>query len=131
MSRLPKILIVDDEQDIVSTISEYLTGEDFDVYSYTDPQEALKEVCRVDPDVMLVDIMMPEIEGYEFCKQVKSHPRLKNVPVIFLTSRQLSENPHDFLKSGGFLFINKPLQLTKIRDLLNLITRSAATSRRI
>lgn len=122
--KLPRIITVDDESEVTTVICDYFCAEGFEITGYTDAETAL--VALGDgprqPDVILVDIMMPSIDGYEFSRRLRTDPRMKNVPVIFLTGKDCGDDALTFLKSGGQLYVKKPFKLS---DLKNLILFSA------
>ncbi len=117
-----KVMSVDDEQEVTCVISDYLLTEGFDVKSYNDPYTALRTLTDNDwrPDVILVDIMMPSMDGYQFCQHLQAEPELREIPVMFLTAKDRNDDSCAFLKSGGQLFIKKPFKLTDLKQLLLL-----------
>ena len=70
----PKIMVVDDEEGVISTFVDFLNEAGFDATGYTDAQEALAVLENFSPDLILLDIMMPKVDGYEFCRLVKQYP---------------------------------------------------------
>ena len=89
--KAPKILIVDDEPDVVLFIARTLKSEGFDVISAYDGISALDLAETESPDLMLLDIMMPMMSGYEVCEQLKSNPQTQHIPVVCVSS---AHNPH-------------------------------------
>ncbi len=80
-----KILVVDDNREIVDLIREQFKLKGYDVICANNGQEALAKVYQEKPDIILLDIMMPMIDGYEICKTLKSNEETKNIPVILIT----------------------------------------------
>ncbi|MCX6832083.1 MAG: response regulator [candidate division Zixibacteria bacterium] len=122
--KLPRIMTVDDEVEVATVICDYFREEGYEITGYTDAQAALIALgdSTVLPDVILVDIMMPSVDGYEFSRRLQNEPRLSNIPVIFLTGKDRGDDALTFLKSGGQLYVKKPFHLS---DLKNLILLSA------
>ncbi|TFH65974.1 MAG: response regulator [Candidatus Zixiibacteriota bacterium] len=123
--KLPRIMTVDDETEVTTIICDYFRAEGFEISGYTDSQTALLALGdnTALPDVILVDIMMPSIDGYEFSRRLQAEPRLKNIPVIFLTGKDRGDDALSFLKSGGQLFVKKPFHLSDLKNLILLSTQ--------
>jgi DNA-binding response OmpR family regulator len=123
--KLPRIMTVDDETEVTEIICDYFRTEGFEITGYTDSHTALLALgdSKDLPDVILVDIMMPSIDGYEFSRRLQAEPRLKNVPVIFLTGKDRGDDGLSFLKSGGQLFVKKPFHLSDLKNLILLSTQ--------
>jgi DNA-binding response OmpR family regulator len=122
---LPRIMTVDDEAEVTTVICDYFQAEGYEITGYSDAQVALSALSSstVLPDVILVDIMMPSIDGYEFSKRLQAEPRLKNIPVIFLTGKDRCDDALTFLKSGGQLYVKKPFHLSELKNLVMLSTQ--------
>jgi len=82
-----KILVVDDEKDIVEIISMYLEREDYEVIGAYDGQEALGKIINEKPDLVILDIMMPKMDGHSLNIKLKENPELKDIPVIVITGK--------------------------------------------
>ena len=111
-----KILIVDDEPDIIEFIKYLLEQEDYLVESALNGSEALLKSKTFKPDLILMDVMMPVMDGIEACRQIKSSPETKNVFIIFLTARSEEYSEIAGFEAGADDYINKPI---KPRVLLN------------
>ena len=117
-----KILIVDDVPANLDVLCQTLEGEGYDVLVATSGEKAI-EVCeRTRPDVVLLDVMMPGIDGFETCRRLKANPDVRPIPVLFLTARDEMESIVEGLYAGGADYITKPFQkevvLKRIRTLL-------------
>ncbi len=104
----PKILIVDDEPDVVSLIERTLTSDGFEVVKAYDGIGALDLVSTEKPDLVLLDLMMPMMSGYEVCQQIKSNPQTRNIPVVCLSSAHTPDARAHSLKAGAVELITKP-----------------------
>lgn len=104
----PKILIVDDEPDVVDFIERTLRTEGFDVVSAFDGIGAIDLADTEKPDLVLLDIMMPMMSGYEVCEQIKSNPRTKDIPVICVSSAHTPDARAQSLKVGAATLVVKP-----------------------
>ncbi len=104
------ILVVDDTPDNIRLLSTILTNQGYEVRKALNGKSALTTIQKFPPDLILLDVMMPEMNGYEVCQHLKSLPDLCNIPVIFLSAL---DDPSDKVKafeSGGVDYITKPFQ---------------------
>lgn len=104
----PKILVVDDEPDVVAFIERTLRTEGFDVVSAFDGISALDLVDAEKPDLVLLDLMMPMISGYEVCEQIKANPQTQAIPVICVSSAHTPDARAHTLRLGAATLIVKP-----------------------
>lgn len=104
----PSVLIVDDEADVVTMLERTLTPEGFDVYCAYDGLAVL-DIATVDrPDVIILDIMMPMMSGYEICQRLKSNPETKHIPVL-CTSAHSTDVRDKCQKAGAQALLIKPI----------------------
>jgi DNA-binding response OmpR family regulator len=115
----PTVLVVDDDQDIRESLAQILTEEGFDVTSACNGAEALAEIARKTPDVMLLDLMMPVLNGWEVLETLRlrgTHPKL---PVVVLSALEAE---------GATDYIQKPIRLPKLLALIDTIRTRVAES---
>ncbi|MBS1494203.1 MAG: response regulator transcription factor [Bacteroidetes bacterium] len=126
-----KILVVDDEKDIVDILKYNLEKEhEFEVLAAYNGKEAL-ELVESHPDLILLDIMMPELNGFEVCKQLKQNPATAKIPVIFLTAKENEIDEILGLELGADDYIHKPLSPRKvIARVKSVIRRSNVEAER-
>lgn len=103
-----KILIVDDEPDVVSLIERTLKSDGFEVVKAYDGIGALDLVSAEKPDLVLLDLMMPMMSGYEVCQQIKSNPQTRDIPVVCLSSAHTPDARAHSLKAGAVELLTKP-----------------------
>ena len=103
-----KILIVDDEPNIVMSLDYLLRKNNFEVFIARNGNEALKLLDSEVPDLMLLDIMMPDVDGYEVCMHVKSNEKYKGVKVVFLSAKSKQEDIEKGYAMGADLYLTKP-----------------------
>ena len=109
-----KIMIVDDIPEIVTMLSRMLKKRGYEVSAYHNGASAL-EAAEIDPpDLILLDILMPEMDGYQVCERIKQNPRLKDVPVIFISGLNLTESKVKAFHLGGVDYITKPFHLEEV-----------------
>lgn len=103
-----RILIVDDNPENLMVVASALSARNFSMMLARSGAEALACLERFSPDAVLLDIVMPEMNGFETCRRLKEKPGYQNVPVIFLTARNEQEDVLEGFKAGGADFISKP-----------------------
>ena len=113
----PAILIVDDEASIIESLEGILTDDGFEVYHAFNGYEALKKIEAESPDIVLLDIWMPGMDGIETLKEIKKN--FPNLPVVMITGHGTIEAAVDATKSGAFDFLEKPLSIDKIIVTIN------------
>lgn len=108
-----KILLVDDEQDIVEFLQYNLEKEGFDVITAYDGKEALEKIIEK-PDLIVLDVMMPNMDGYEVCSRIRATNGFRETPIIFLTAKSSEMDEVKGLELGADDFIQKPVSPKKI-----------------
>ncbi len=104
----PTILVVDDAPEILMIVESVL-GKQYSLKSFSGSKQALDYAFADPPDLILLDIMMPDIDGLEACRRLKANPRLADVPVIFITSKNEDEYEEYGFSVGASDFIHKPI----------------------
>ncbi|MBS1516702.1 MAG: response regulator transcription factor [Bacteroidetes bacterium] len=124
-----KILVVDDEKDIVDILKYNLEREnEFEVIPAYNGKDAIELAASV-PDLIILDIMMPELNGYEVCKRLKNNPETSSIPVIFLTAKENEIDEILGLEIGADDYISKPISPRKvIARIKSVIRRSLSES---
>lgn len=113
--KVNKILVVDDEKDIVDILKyNLLQQKEFEVLTAYNGRDAIKIAQEEKPDLILLDIMMPELNGFDVCKKLKSSPVTADIPVIFLTAKENEIDEIIGLELGADDYIQKPLSPRKI-----------------
>ena len=125
---LVKVLIVDDEPDILEFLSYNLKKEKYDVYTASNGKAGIDMAIKVIPDLIILDIMMPEMDGIEVCRKLRSMPQFGNTSIAFLTARNEDYTQIAALDYGGDDYITKPIKpgvfLSRIKALLRRSERS-------
>ena len=119
---MTKILIVDDEIDILEFLSYNLKKEGFDVVTASNGADALKIANETRPNLIILDIMMPEIDGIEVCRRLREQPHFNNTTITFLTAREEDFTQIQALDVGGDDYITKPIKpqvlISRVKALL-------------
>ena len=118
-----KILIVDDEPDILEFLKYNLVKEGFEVLTAGDGEEGLRVAEAEKPDLIVLDIMMPKMDGVEICRNIRSNPNLKNTLVAFLTAREEDYSQIAALDVGGDDYITKPVKPRVFISRINALLR--------
>jgi DNA-binding response OmpR family regulator len=114
-----RILVVDDDENILSLERTILEQKGFDVTTAGGGVEALKILGDQSFDLVLLDVMMPEVDGFTVCRKIKENPRTKELPVIFLTAKGGGEALAEGFESGAVMYINKPFTANKLLTIVN------------
>ncbi len=122
-----KILIVDDEPDIRELIEYNLKKEGYQVYSATNGQEGINEAKKVKPDLIILDVMMPKMDGIEACRLMRSMPEFKNTFMVFLTARSEEYSEIAGFNVGADDYIAKPIKPRALVSRINAILRRNAS----
>lgn len=118
-----KILIVDDEEDVLTGLEAALRMEGYMVLTATCGRDALISVEKNRPDIVLLDVMMPDIDGYEVCRCIKENPKSKNTSVIFLSAKDMPSSKIKGLDGGGDDYITKPFNYEELFARLRVFLR--------
>jgi len=118
---MKKIVIVDDEPNIVMTLEYAFKKHDYKVYIARDGSEALEILKRVIPEVIILDIMMPKVDGYQTLKLIKENNKLNNTKVVFLTAKNKASDIEKGLKLGADKYLTKPFSVKKIVSEINAL----------
>jgi len=111
-----KILVVDDEAYLLQILDFSLGAEGYDVVTAEDGEQAIQKAKSEQPDLIVLDIMMPKIDGYEACRKLKQDPGMKDVPVILLTAKGRDIDRKLGLEVGADDYITKPFSPSKLLE---------------
>jgi two-component system, OmpR family, alkaline phosphatase synthesis response regulator PhoP len=123
MADQPKILIVDDEEDILEFLEYNLRKENFDVRTAGSGRVAIDIATDFRPDLIILDVMMPEMDGIETCKELRAIPSLKNTLVSFLTARNEDYSQIAGFDAGADDYISKPIKPRVLLSRINALLR--------
>lgn len=118
------ILCIDDDRDILNLLEKILAGAGYTIITSSDGKQGLIEARNRKPDLILLDIVMPGMDGYEVCKKIKDREETKNIPIIFITAKKEDEDEAKGLKIGAVDYIRKPfyspIVKSRVRTQLDL-----------
>lgn len=117
---MAKLLLIDDDAEVLSINQKYLTGEGFTVYTATDPVQGIRLAEKNQPDCILLDVMMPKMDGFSVCAKIR---KFSSVPIIFLTGKDSEDDKINGLITGADDYIVKPYSLRELKARIDVILR--------
>jgi len=111
---LPNILVVEDNQDNREMVVKVLKFNGYEVVEAVDGEEAIEKARAEDPDLILLDIFLPKMDGYEVTRRLKGDTRLKNIPIIALTAHAMKGSMEEALAAGCDGYIPKPIDVREL-----------------
>ncbi len=111
---MKKILIVDDEQDIVESLKFVLESANFTCYCAYNGEDGLRLAKELVPDLIILDVMMPKMNGYKICRLLKYDAKYKNIPILMVTARSQEEDKLIGEETGADEYITKPFDLDEV-----------------
>ena len=118
----PRLLIADDDTEGVELLEAYLAGMDYDIETAADGEETLRKVNNWRPDLILLDIMMPKISGFEVCKRLRADPATKDIGILMVTALDQPSDVERAVDAGTDDFLTKPINkaelLLRVRTIL-------------
>lgn len=119
-----KILVVDDEPDLTDIIQTFLEGAGYHVTSENSSVKAIEKAKSLKPDLVLLDITMPVMDGYQVCQELKKDKATADIPIVFLTGKDPNEDNKRSFKSGADLFIKKPFSCESLLEIVRIVLMS-------
>ena len=120
----PRILVVDDEGDILELLEYNLRKDGYEVEVAIDGIEALEKAQANVPDMIILDVMMPRMDGIEFCRTIRGHAVLRSVPILMLTAKSGEEDHVAGLDVGADIYLTKPISLPVLLSQTKALLRS-------
>lgn len=126
---MKKILIIDDNPDNVFLLQDRLEREGFEIVKAYSGETGIQKAVEEKPDLILLDIMMPDISGFDVCKTLTAHPETKLIPIILLTALTEADNIKEGLLAGAFDYIKKPFNKVELVARINSAVRFSETNK--
>jgi two-component system alkaline phosphatase synthesis response regulator PhoP len=120
-----KILVVDDEENITQILEFSIGAEGYEVIVASNGEEAIEKARQEQPDLIILDIMMPKIDGYEACRILKANPLTKNIPVVLLTAKGRDIDRRLGYEVGATDYIIKPFSPSRLIDRIHSLLSCA------
>ena len=121
-----RILIIDDEPEITEIVDVFLSNAGYEVIAENTSLDGIKAAQKLIPDIILLDIMMPGMDGYEVCNALKTNPRTADIPVIFLTGKDARDDSGRSFQVGGDLIVKKPFSCERLLDIVRIVLMSVS-----
>ncbi|NBB80088.1 MAG: response regulator [Verrucomicrobia bacterium] len=126
--KVHRILVLDDEPDVTELLEYKLEQEGYLVEVLNDPLEFIAKVREFQPDLMILDIMMPELNGLQLCRIARSDPSMKDIPIIFLSARGEAEDRIKGLETGADDYLSKPFNTKELQLRVNKMLHRASST---
>ena len=123
-TKFAKILVIDDEPEITDIIETFLENAGYEVKSENSSVIGIERAKTFVPDLILLDIMMPFMDGYEVCKELKKSKETSKIPVVFLTGKDARTDEGRSFEAGGDLFIKKPFSCERLLGIVKVVLLS-------
>ncbi|NER46391.1 MAG: response regulator [Symploca sp. SIO1A3] len=117
------VLVIDDEESIFEVIEGLLYRENYNLTYLASGKEALSQIDEIQPDVILLDLMMPQMDGLETCQRIKSNQRWSHIPIIMVTALSSKEDLARSLDAGADDFVSKPINSIELRARVRSMLR--------
>ena len=124
-----RILIVEDEESLLKLETILLTVKGYEVSGASTGKDALDKISGETYDLVLLDIMLPDIDGYEICRRIKEHPRHADTPVVMLTARKSTEDQELGATSGADAYLTKPFKSAMIIEVIEKLLSGSRVKR--
>jgi DNA-binding response OmpR family regulator len=119
-----KILVIDDEPEITDIVETFLETAGYEVESENTSELGIEKAKTLLPDLVLLDIMMPTMDGYEICGELKRCEKTKRIPVVFLTGKDARSDEGRSFQVGGVLYIRKPFSCERLLDIVKVVLQT-------
>jgi CheY-like chemotaxis protein len=114
-----RILVVDDDEMVLMALGELLKPEGYEVQTVSSGTEALEKLNQKGYDLLMLDVIMPEMDGFELCKKIRGLDNFKDTPIVFLTAKSREEDRLRGLEAGANLFLSKPISPDKLLEIVS------------
>lgn len=125
-TKAAKVLVIDDEAEITQIIEAFLENAGYVVTTENSSVMGIERAKEIKPDLILLDIMMPNMDGYEICDELKKNSETRNIPVIFLTGKDSRDDQGRSFQVGGDMFVKKPFSCERLLEIVNIVLVSMA-----
>ena len=124
-----RVLVVDDEADLVRILQFGLQAIGYQVETASDGQEALKKARETKPDIILLDLMLPKLDGYKVCRLLKFDERYKHIPIMILSARTQEGDQNLAHEMGANRFLTKPYEFAEILEHIKALLKQSAAAK--
>ncbi len=128
MAEKRRILLVDDEPSIVKMVGKRLEVEGFDVLVAMDGQEGLMKAQSEHPDLIILDLMLPKLNGYEVCTMLKQDTRYQKIPIVLFTAKAQDKDEKLGMECGANAYVRKPFRATELLEKIHSLIAASQPS---
>ncbi len=125
-TKAAKILVIDDESEITQIVEAFLENAGYLVATENSSIMGIERAREFKPDLVLLDIMMPNMDGYEICDELKKNKETASTPVIFLTGKDSRDDKGKSFQVGGDMFVKKPFSCERLLEIINIVLASVS-----
>lgn len=122
---MSRILLVDDSPTMLYAMRAALADKGHEVITATDGEEALQLATKEQPNLVLLDVILPKLNGFEVCRQLKSSAETNHIPVVMITSKTRDKDRHWGIEQGADDYVTKPFEAGDLLDVINRLTPQA------
>lgn len=122
-------LVVEDDPDLKDAVVAYLRGAGFRVVAAADARSAMRQLATALPDVIYLDLGLPDESGYELCERVRQHPGLETVPVVLASERRFPEDMARAEEAGANAFLKKPFSMSQLDSCFDILLGDAQSKK--
>jgi DNA-binding response OmpR family regulator len=126
--RLPRILVADDDPQGLELLEAYLSDSNFDVRTTADGDQTLEQIRQWQPDVILLDVMMPKISGFEVCKRLRANPATRGTGVLMITALDQPSDRDRAVEAGADDFLTKPINKAELLLRVHSLLKSRSST---
>jgi DNA-binding response OmpR family regulator len=118
---MPKIMVVDDDEEFTHLYTEYLKMSGFDAIAENHSSKAIQLAYSVKPDLFVLDLMMPEPDGFQLCRMIRADPNFKHSPIIIVTALTDLDSKMVAMGAGANDYLTKPFHIDELRSRINAL----------
>ena len=118
---MPKIMVVDDDEDFTTLYKQYLRRAGFDAVAENESSKVMERVHATEPDLILLDLMMPEPDGFQLCRMLRADPKFQRTPIIIVTALTDEDSKIVAIGAGANAYLTKPFHIDELKLRINLL----------
>lgn len=118
---MPKIMVVDDDEDFTTLYKQYLRRAGFDAVAENESSKVMERVHATEPDLILLDLMMPEPDGFQLCRMLRADPKFQRTPIIIVTALTDEDSKIVAIGAGANAYLTKPFHIDDLKLRINLL----------
>jgi DNA-binding response OmpR family regulator len=125
-TRLPRIMVVDDDKEFTDLYTEYLKMVGFDTIAENNSSKVIELAYSVQPDIFVLDLMMPTPDGFQLCRMIRTDPKLRDIPIIIVTALTDLDSKMVAIGAGANDYLTKPFHIEDLKTRINALVEKAS-----